>query len=139
MRQLRTLPIDIQSREVPMSDPQAAAARAILFAVLAGPMLAGALPAQAASFDCKKPDLAEDETAICQTLSLNDMDVKMVTTFELLSGLLAMGARGELQDQQIEWLTKRGECKGDVGCLTAAYAARMAQLATVYEGVQRPK
>ncbi len=114
-------------------------ARAILFALLAGPVFAGAFPAHAASFDCQKPDLAEDETAICQTLSLNDMDVKMVTTFELLSGLLAMGARGELQDQQIEWLTKRGECKGDVACLTAAYTARMAQLATVYEGVQRPK
>ncbi len=122
-----------------MTDPHAAAARAILFALLAGPVLAGALPAQAASFDCQKPDLAEDETAICQTLSLNDMDVKMVTTFELLSGLLAMGARGELQDQQIAWLTQRGECKGDVACLTAAYTARMAQLATVYEGVQRPK
>ncbi|KQW27411.1 hypothetical protein ASE36_17505 [Rhizobium sp. Root274] len=122
-----------------MSDPHAAATRALIFALLAGPMLAGALPAHAASFDCKKPELAEDETAICQTLSLNDMDVKMVTTFELLSGLLAMGARGELQDQQIEWLAKRGECKGDVACLTAAYTARMAQLATVYEGVQRPK
>jgi uncharacterized protein len=121
-----------------MSDTNSAA-RAILFALLAGPVLAGALPAQAASFDCQKPDLAEDETAICETLSLNDMDVKMVTTFELLSGLLAMGARGELQDQQIEWLTKRGECKGDVACLTAAYTARMAQLAAVYEGVQRPK
>lgn len=121
-----------------MSDTTAGT-RAILFALLAGPVLAGALPAHAASFDCQKSDLAEDETTICQTLSLNDMDVKMVTTFELLSGLLAMGARGELQDQQIEWLTKRGECKGDVTCLTAAYTARMAQLATVYEAVQRPK
>jgi uncharacterized protein len=121
-----------------MSDTSAGA-RAILFTLLAGPLLAGALPAQAASFDCQKPDLAADEAAICQTLSLNDLDVKMVTTFDLLSGLLAMGARGELQDQQIAWLTERGECKGDVACLTAAYTARLAQLATVYEGVQRPK
>ena len=121
-----------------MSDPQAGA-RAVLFALLAGPLLAGAVPAHAASFDCQKPDLAADEAAICQTLSLNDLDVKMVTTFDLLSGLLGMGARGELQDQQIEWLTKRGECKADIACLTAAYTARMAQLATVYAGVQRPK
>lgn len=121
-----------------MSDTTAAA-RAILFAILAGPVLAGGLPAQAASFDCQQPELAADETAICKTLSLNDLDVKMVTTFELLSGLLAMGARGELQDQQIEWLTKRGECEGDIACLTAAYTARMAQLATVYQDVQRPK
>ncbi|UJW73448.1 lysozyme inhibitor LprI family protein [Rhizobium sp. SL42] len=121
-----------------MSDPNAAA-RAVVFALLAAPLLAGALPARAASFDCGKPDLAADEATICQTLSLNDMDVKMVTTFELLSGLLAMGSRGELQDQQIAWLSKRGECKADVDCLTAAYAARMAQLTSVYEGIERPK
>lgn len=95
--------------------------------------------AAAASFDCESKELKADEQAICDTRALNDMDVKMVTTFELLSGLLAMGNRGELQDQQIAWLTKRGECKADIGCLTAAYAARLAELTTVYDGIERPK
>ncbi|MFN3719083.1 MAG: lysozyme inhibitor LprI family protein [Rhizobium rhizophilum] len=116
-----------------------AATRALIFALLAAPLLAGAQTAHAASFDCTKPDLAADEQAICQTPALNDMDVKMVTTFDLLSGLLAMGARGSLQDQQIAWLTKRGECGADLDCLTAAYVGRMADLAKVYDGLQRPQ
>ena len=74
-----------------MSDTHAGA-RALVFALLAAPLLAGAQPAHAASFDCRKPDLAADEKAICQNPQLNDMDVKMVTTFELLSGLLARAA-----------------------------------------------
>jgi uncharacterized protein len=124
--------------EVPMPDPNYAT-RSVLFALLAAPLLSGAMQAHAASYDCAKPELSEDEAAICKTPRLNDMDVKMVTTFELLSGLLAMGSRGELQDQQIEWLSKRRDCKADIDCLTAAYAARMAQLMAVYDGIERPK
>ncbi|MCM2475644.1 hypothetical protein HGO38_19400 [Rhizobium sp. CG5] len=96
-------------------------------------------PVNAASFDCDAEALKADEQVICDTRALNDMDVKMVTTFELLSGLMAMGNRGQLQDQQIEWLTKRGECKADIGCLTAAYATRLAELTTIYDGIERPK
>lgn len=121
-----------------MSDTQAAA-RGLVFALLAAPLLAGAQPANAASFDCSKPDLAADERAICQNPQLNDMDVKMVTTFDLLSGLLAMGARGDMQDQQIKWLGQRGECQGNLDCIAAAYAVRMAELTSIYEGLQRPK
>lgn len=116
-----------------------AAARALVFALLAAPILAGASTANAASFDCRKPNLAADEQAICQTPQLNDMDVKMVTTFDLLSGLLAMGARGDMQDQQIKWLEQRGECQSNLDCIAAAYAVRMAELTSIYEGLQRPK
>jgi uncharacterized protein len=121
-----------------MPDTQAAA-RGLVFALLGAPLLAGAQPASAASFDCRKPDLAADEQAICQNPQLNDMDVKMVTTFDLLSGLLAMGARGDMQDQQIKWLGQRGECQGNVDCIAAAYAVRMVELTNIYEGLQRPK
>ena len=119
-----------------MSDTHAGA---LVFALLAAPLLAGAQPAHAASFDCRKPDLAADEKAICQNPQLNDMDVKMVTTFDLLSGLLAMGARGDMQDQQIKWLEQRGKCEANLDCIAAAYAVRMAELTSIYEGLQRPK
>lgn len=85
-------------------------------------------PAQAASFDCRTPGLAADEAAICQNIDLNDMDVRMVTTFELLREILPMGSRGELETAQVKWLEQRGECGGNLDCLAAAYASRMAEL-----------
>lgn len=108
-------------------------------AILAGLGTSVPLPAQAASFDCDKPDLAADETAICANRDLNDMDVKMVTTFELITGLLPMGNRGVVQDEQVAWLSKRQACNADLACLRAIYTERLAQLKTVYDMIERPK
>ncbi len=96
------------------------------------------LKAHAASFDCDAKELKPDEKAICDNRALNDADVKMVTTFDLLSGLMAMGARGDLQEAQAAWLKKRQSCNGDVACLKAAYEERLAQLAESYKNINRP-
>ncbi len=96
------------------------------------------IPASAASFDCEKSDLAADEKAICDTRALNDADVKMVTTFDILTSLLAMGTRDALRDEQSSWLKKRQACGGDVACLTTAYEERMKQLTQAFEGLSRP-
>jgi uncharacterized protein len=95
-------------------------------------------PAAAASFDCEKADLAPDEKMICDTRTLNDADVKMVTTFDILTSLLAMGNRDALKDAQSAWLKKRQACGPDAACLGAAYAERMKQLNEAYEGLSRP-
>lgn len=108
-------------------------------AILAGLGTGFPLPAAAASFDCDKPDLAADETAICANRDLNDMDVKMVTMFELITGLLPMGNRGVVQDEQVEWLSKRQACNADLACLRAVYAERVNQLTLVYGQIERPK
>ncbi|MBP1844568.1 uncharacterized protein J2046_002827 [Rhizobium petrolearium] len=110
---------------------------------LSGFLFATALPtlprnASAASFDCDRPDLAADEKVICDTRALNDDDVKMVTTFELLSGLLAMGSRGAMQDEQVEWLKRRHACGGDADCIRAAYQERLKQFDEVYNNLNRP-
>lgn len=94
--------------------------------------------AQAASFDCDAKELKLDEKAICDNRALNDADVKMATTFELLSGLLAMGSRGTLQDEQTAWLKKRQECAADAACLKAAYDERLKQLGETYKNINRP-
>jgi uncharacterized protein len=94
--------------------------------------------AQAASFNCDAKELQPDEKMICQDRSLNDADVKMVTTFELLSGLLAMGARGTLQDEQTAWLKKRQACGADATCIGAAYQERLKQLGETYKNINRP-
>ena len=92
----------------------------------------------AASFDCDAEKLAADEKVICDNRELNDADVKMVTTFELLSGLFAMGNRGHLQDDQSAWLKTRQACGAEKACIANAYAVRMKQLTDAYDSLQRP-
>lgn len=98
------------------------------------------LPAtmQAASFDCELPDLKPDERAICDNRDLNDADVKMVTTLDLLAGLFAMGMRGNMMDQQAAWLHQRETCKADVDCIRDAYDRRQKQLDDIYQSIDRP-
>ncbi|CDN94291.1 lysozyme inhibitor LprI family protein [Agrobacterium tumefaciens] len=95
-------------------------------------------PANAASFDCAKPDLAADEKAICDNRALNDQDVKMATTFDILTQLMAMGARDTLRDEQSKWLKKRQECAADIACLTGAYEERMKRLGEAFQSINRP-
>lgn len=97
-----------------------------------------ASPALSASFDCAKKDLAADEAAICEDRSLNDLDVKMVTTFDLLTGLMPMGNRDAIRDEQVTWLKTRQACGADTMCLKNAYEARMKQLDTAYKSLIRP-
>ena len=92
----------------------------------------------AASFDCETQNLKPDEKTMCDVRVLNDADVRMVTTFDLLSGLLAMGARGTIQDQQTEWLKKRQACGADVACLTSSYQERQKELNDAYKQINRP-
>lgn len=67
------------------------------------------------------------------------MDVRLVTTFELITGLMPMGNRGVVQDEQVEWLSKRQACKADLTCLRAAYMDRLAQMKNAYDVIERPK
>ncbi|UIK07026.1 lysozyme inhibitor LprI family protein [Neorhizobium galegae] len=110
---------------------------AIALTSLLGLTLSGR-PAAAASFDCERGNLAADEKVICDTRTLNDADVKMVTTFDILTGLLAMGNRGKLQDEQSAWLKKRQACGEDVECLRASYTERLKQLDEAYKNLSRP-
>ncbi|MCZ7858744.1 lysozyme inhibitor LprI family protein [Agrobacterium salinitolerans] len=95
-------------------------------------------PASAASFDCAKPDLAADEKAICDNRALNDQDVKMATTFDILTQLMAMGARDTLRDEQSQWLKQRQECAADVACLTRSYEERVKRLGEAFQSINRP-
>jgi uncharacterized protein len=92
----------------------------------------------AASFDCEAKELKPDEKVICENRALNDADVRMVTTFDLLSGLMAMGSRGTLQDEQTAWLKKRQACAADAACIKAAYDERLKQLNETYKKINRP-
>jgi uncharacterized protein len=95
-------------------------------------------PAVAASFDCQETDLSGGEKVICEDRSLNDLDVKMVTTFDILTSLMAMGNRDQLKDEQLAWLKKRQACEADAACIRAAYDERMKQLEDATKSLIRP-
>ncbi len=111
-----------------------------LGAALAAPLLAAALGAltpsgaAAQSFNCGT-NTAPDEQAICGNHSLAQLDVKMATLYDVATHLSAMGARGDLQDQQRAWLARRQLCGADVGCIRTAYTTRIDALEAYLKGI----
>lgn len=96
-----------------------------------------AMPASAASFDCKKATQA-DEKAICADRQLSELDVQVATTYRLLRGLFAMGMRGNLGDSQLAWLEQRRACGANKACLKQRYQERLDALQKVYDGIEKP-
>ncbi|XID74694.1 lysozyme inhibitor LprI family protein [Alkanindiges sp. WGS2144] len=99
----------------------------ILFALGVAWITAISLPAQAASFDCQKAQLSA-EKAVCANRSLSDQDVKLATTFNILTHLLPMGGRDALRDEQHVWLKQRNACGQRTACIATAYQNRQTQL-----------
>ncbi|MQT14462.1 lysozyme inhibitor LprI family protein [Segnochrobactrum spirostomi] len=92
-----------------------------------GPLVAAAPAARAASFTCAVA-MKPDETAICGSMALSDLDVRMATLYGVATKLVAMGERGVLQDDQRRFLGERAACGADTACLTTLYQARIAVL-----------
>lgn len=105
---------------------------------VAGAALLFSVQAQAASFDCDARNLKPDEETICAHRDLNDLDVRMVTEFNWLSGMYAMGTRGALRDQQSAWLQTRQACGADPKCIRKAYDVRLKQFEDDYNRFERP-
>lgn len=82
---------------------------------------------RAASFNCDNA-LLVTEQAICEHRSLNDKDVKMTTTYNIVRKLVSMGTRAEIQDQQGKWLKLRNQCQDYVNCLNDVYNMRQQKL-----------
>lgn len=83
--------------------------------------------AHAASFKCEYAQ-TQTEHAICEHRTLNDADVKMATTYNIIRRLVPMGTRGAIQDQQVKWLQLRDQCRDSVTCLTDVYKVRQQKL-----------
>lgn len=90
--------------------------------------------ASAASFDCKSAQ-ASDEQAVCSSLTLNDLDVRMATLYEVATHLVAMGQRGAMQDDQKAFLKARAACKFNKICIGNAYKARIGQIEAVLQSI----
>jgi uncharacterized protein len=89
------------------------------------------VPTLAASFDCSRAH-QPDEKAICASRQLSEMDVEMSVRYEMLTGLIAMGTRGDMQDEQQACLKSRKACGGNPSCLVTAYRQRIDALRSEY-------
>ncbi|OBY73365.1 lysozyme inhibitor LprI family protein [Acinetobacter gyllenbergii] len=81
----------------------------------------------AASYSCKAAKL-KAEQQICNDRGLNDADVKLATTYQIILRALPMGGRDAEKDQQFQWLKQRNSCGANTPCLRRAYAQRQQQL-----------
>lgn len=92
--------------------------------------------AYAASFKCEHAQ-TQTEHAVCEHRVLNDADVKMATTYNIIRRLVPMGTRGAIQDQQVKWLQLRDQCRDNVTCLTDVYKMRQQKLDMYMERVYK--
>ncbi len=102
--------------------------------VLTAVCAAAAVPASAASFDCRKAR-SSDEKAICANRDLNDQDVRMGQLYDITRHLVPMGGRGAIMDDQTAWLRARRTCGANQACLARSYDNRIRQLNTVMDRV----
>ncbi|ANF80879.1 hypothetical protein A3K93_00875 [Acinetobacter sp. NCu2D-2] len=93
-------------------------------------------PVYAASFDCDKQQTLTEKT-ICQHINLNDADVKMATTYNILRRLVPMGTRSVIQDEQIKWLQLRDRCRDSLECLEQVYSMRLQKLGLHLDRIYR--
>jgi uncharacterized protein len=122
-----------------MANPLApVAAPTTLLAALLAATLAAALPARAATtyapLDCAKA-ASPSETAICQSYPLGQAEARMATLFGIVTALVGMGQRGDIGDQQKQWIRTRDQCGADTGCLARAYRARIAALSAILDQI----
>ena len=85
------------------------------------------LSAYASSFNCDHAR-TQTEHAICEHRAVNDADVKMATTYNIVKRLVPMGTRGVIQDEQVKWLQLRDQCVNSSRCLTEVYKMRQQKL-----------
>ena len=81
----------------------------------------------AASFDCTRAK-TKTEHRVCENLALNDADVKMATTYNIVRRLVPMGTRSVIQTEQIKWLNLRDQCQDNINCLKHVYSMRQQKL-----------
>ncbi|WP_045837410.1 lysozyme inhibitor LprI family protein [Hyphomicrobium sp. 99] len=87
-----------------------------------------------APLDCSKAKSSSERT-ICTNYSLGQSEARMATLFAIATSLVAMGQRGNIQDDQRTWLQSRESCGKELACLRKSYAARIEQLENVMAGI----
>lgn len=77
-----------------------------------------------------------DERAVCRSTALIQRDAEMATLYRVLKGLVGMGQRGALQDEQADWIKERRACGASFRCLRDHYDDRIAELDAYLDGIR---
>lgn len=89
---------------------------------------AAAGPARPDTVNCARADISA-EYAICNSESLQDLDVKLDTAYRKQAA--AIGNKPGLQKmerEQVKWQRERDKCKADMTCLALRYSERLLDL-----------
>ena len=89
----------------------------------------------ASPIDCAKAANATERT-VCRTPSLLQADARMSAYFEIATGFVGMGVRGNLEDSQEAFPAVRNKCGTNKACILAAYKKQMTPLEAVIENVK---
>ena len=100
----------------------------LIAAILYAPVPATA--ADYAPLDCPRAKTRSEKT-ICSNYGLGQLEARMATLYAWATSLVAMGQRGDIQDAQRAFITKREACKSSVACMTNVYSDRIKQLDAV--------
>jgi uncharacterized protein len=113
-----------------------AAGRFILLAFVLGLSIPSAKAADYAPLNCAKAASGTERT-ICSDYGLGQQEARVATLFAITTSLVAMGQRGDIQDQQRAFLKERDACRSDVPCLRQAYETRDKQLEGVLAQIKQ--
>jgi len=84
--------------------------------------------------NCAKATTPNEKT-ICSDPTLIQADTRMDTLYNVSLHFVAMGTRGDLQDQQPIWISQREACGTSKPCIRAAYKKRTAVFETIIKHV----
>jgi uncharacterized protein len=84
--------------------------------------------------NCARAVTANERT-ICSDPTLIQADARMDTLYNVSIHFVAMGARGDLQEQQSHWICQREACGTNKACIREAYEKRTAVFETIIQHV----
>lgn len=84
--------------------------------------------------NCAKASTPNEKT-ICSDPTLIQADARMDTLYNISLHFVAMGTRGDLEDQQPLWIRQREACGTDKPCIRAAYKKRTAVFEAIIQHV----
>jgi uncharacterized protein len=84
--------------------------------------------------ECSKA-VSQSELAICRTYSLGQAEARMATLFGIVTSLVAMGQRADVEESQRQWLHTRDACGKDTACLSKSYRYRIDNLSAIADSI----
>jgi uncharacterized protein len=84
--------------------------------------------------ECSKA-VSPSELTICRTYSFGQAEAHMATLFGIVTSLVPMGQRADIEESQRQWLHTRDACGKDTVCLSKSYQYRIDNLSAIVDSI----